>query len=46
MKVSFASLWNSNGVVSRGTYALIGFAGSAIKYNLDRAVALIGFNRH
>jgi uncharacterized membrane protein YhaH (DUF805 family) len=29
-----------NGVVNRGTYALVGFVGFAIKHNLDRWIAL------
>jgi len=42
----FAQLWSSSGTVNRGTYALVGLAGFAIKHNLDRLVAFFGFHRH
>lgn len=45
MKISFSELWNPNGTINRGAYALVGFVGFAIKYNMDRAVAIFGF-RH
>ncbi|HEY1465308.1 MAG TPA: hypothetical protein VGF44_17975, partial [Terriglobales bacterium] len=44
--ISFAALWDPNGAIGRGVYAFIGLAGFAIKYNMDRAVALFGFDRH
>jgi hypothetical protein len=37
-------LWSSAGTVNRGTYALVGLAGFALKHNLDRFVAF-GFHR-
>jgi uncharacterized membrane protein YhaH (DUF805 family) len=51
MKSSFANflssrIWSSDGSIGRGSYALIGFVGFAIKYNLDRVVAVFGFHRH
>ena len=39
MSVTFKSLWQWDGKVSRGTYALVGIIGLAIKHNLDRFVA-------
>ena len=37
-------LWRFDGTVNRGTYALVGFLGFAIKHNLDRLIAsLLGF---
>jgi hypothetical protein len=41
----FAQLWRSAGTVNRGTYALVGLIGFAIKHNLDRFVAFYGFHR-
>lgn len=35
----FADLWTWRGSVGRGTYALVGAIGFAIKHNLDRMVA-------
>jgi len=39
------SLWRPSGTVGRGVYALIGIFGFAIKHNLDRAIATLGFHR-
>jgi len=39
MAGEFGSVWNWNGKVSRGTYALTGAIGFAIKHNLDRYIA-------
>ena len=36
---------STRGTVSRGTYALVGILGFAIKHNLDRLVATYGFHR-
>lgn len=35
----FGSVWSWNGKVSRGTYALVGAIGFAIKHNLDRYIS-------
>jgi len=45
MKISFATLWRSSGTVDRGTYALVGVLGFALKHNLDRVVASLVFHR-
>ena len=45
MKTSFADLWRPSGAVDRGTYALAGLLGFALKHNLDRLVAGYGFHR-
>lgn len=37
--MNLASIWTWNGRVSRGTYALAGFLGVAIKHNLDGLLA-------
>lgn len=39
MATTFGSLWRWDGKVSRGTYALVGICGLAIKHNLDRFIA-------
>jgi uncharacterized membrane protein YhaH (DUF805 family) len=39
MATTFGSLWRWDGKVSRGTYALFGICGLAIKHNLDRLIA-------
>lgn len=39
MALTFGSLWRWDGKVSRGTYALFGICGLAIKHNLDRFIA-------
>jgi uncharacterized membrane protein YhaH (DUF805 family) len=45
MKIKFADLWRSSGTVDRGTYALVGLVGFALKHNLDRLVATSVFHR-
>jgi len=45
MKITFADLWRSSGTIDRGTYALVGVVGFALKHNLDRLVATYGFHR-
>lgn len=45
MKISFADLWRSSGTIDRGTYALVGLLGFALKHNLDRLVAGLVFHR-
>jgi uncharacterized membrane protein YhaH (DUF805 family) len=41
----FDTLFSTRGTVDRGTYALVGLIGFAIKHNLDRIVATYGFHR-
>jgi hypothetical protein len=41
----FLNLWQWTGTVDRGWYALVGFVGVAIKYNLDRFLAQVIFDR-
>lgn len=45
MKISFLDLWRPSGTLSRGTYALVGVLGFALKHNLDRLVATYVFHR-
>lgn len=45
MRITFADLWRLDGTVERGTYALVGFLGFALKHNLDRVVATSLFHR-
>lgn len=45
MKTRLSTLWDPNGTVNRKVYALVGITGFAVKYNLDRAVAVWGFHR-
>ena len=45
MTIKFADLWRSDGTVDRGTYALVGLVGFALKHNLDRLVATYVFHR-
>jgi hypothetical protein len=45
VKITFSELWRTSGRVDRGTYALVGLVGFAIKHNLDRLVATFGFHR-
>ena len=45
MGFRMANLWRWDGTVERGTYALVGLVGLAIKYNLDRLVARVVFDR-
>ena len=41
----FTRLWSPYGSVSRGTYAVVGIVGFALKHNLDRFVASFVFSR-
>jgi uncharacterized membrane protein YhaH (DUF805 family) len=43
--VKIDELWSPSGTIGRGTYALTGLIGIAIKHNLDRLVATIAFNK-
>ena len=45
MKIRFGDLWRSGGTIDRGTYALVGVLGFALKHNLDRFVAGYWFHR-
>jgi uncharacterized membrane protein YhaH (DUF805 family) len=45
VKMTFADFWRPTGTISRGSYALIGLLGFALKHNLDRLVAGYGFHR-
>lgn len=45
VQMKFRELWTWNGTLDRGTYAVIGLIGFAIKHNLDRLVATAGFAR-
>ncbi len=45
MKITFAELWRPTGTVDRGTYALVGVLGFALKHNLDRLIATYFFHR-
>ena len=45
MKITFADLWRSSGTVDRGTYAVVGLVGFALKHNLDCLVATSVFHR-
>jgi hypothetical protein len=45
MKTTFGDLWQSEGTIGRGMYAVVGLFGFAIKHNLDRFVASFGFHR-
>jgi hypothetical protein len=45
MRLALGHLWRSSGSVDRGTYALVGVVGFALKHNLDRLVATYGFHR-
>jgi uncharacterized membrane protein YhaH (DUF805 family) len=45
MKTTFGDWWRPSGTVSRGTYALVGLLGFALKHNIDRLVAGYGFHR-
>jgi len=45
MRFTFADLWRPSGTLDRGTYALVGLLGFALKHNLDRFVAAYGFHR-
>src|ERR1700676_3494580 len=43
--MKFGEWWRPSGTIGRGTYALIGLLGFALKHNLDRFVASFGFHR-
>jgi len=43
--MSFRKLFSWEGTVDRGTYALVGLIGFAIKHNLDRLIAALFFHR-
>jgi hypothetical protein len=45
MKIAFADWWRPSGTIDRGTYAVIGLVGFALKHNLDRLVATYVFHR-
>jgi len=45
MRVKFRDLWMWEGTLDRGSYALIGIIGFAIKHNLDRLIASTVFDR-
>jgi uncharacterized membrane protein YhaH (DUF805 family) len=45
MKLTFGDLWRGSASIGRGTYALVGVVGFALKHNLDRFVATYGFHR-
>lgn len=44
-RLQFSDLWKWEGTVSRGTYALVGLLGFALKHNLDRWLAQVVFGR-
>jgi hypothetical protein len=45
MKIALRDLWQPAGTIDRGTYALVGVVGFALKHNLDRLVATYVFRR-
>jgi hypothetical protein len=45
MNIKLADLWRPGGTIDRGSYALVGVLGFALKHNLDRIVATYGFHR-
>jgi hypothetical protein len=45
VRITFGDLWRPSGTVDRGTYALVGVFGFALKHNLDRSIAYYGFHR-
>ena len=45
MKLSAAQLFRPIGTINRGSYAIIGLLGFALKHNLDRIVATYVFHR-
>lgn len=45
MKIRFGDLWRLSGTVDRGTYAVVGVLGFALKHNIDRLIAMYGFHR-
>lgn len=46
MRAKISQLFSFNGMISRGTYAVVGVLGFSLKHNLDRFVASYFFNRH
>lgn len=45
MKRMLSHFWTGEGLIDRREYALVGIIGFAIKHNLDRVVATVGFHR-
>jgi len=45
MKIRWRDLWTWEGTLGRGAYALIGIILFAVKYNIDRLIASLAFNR-
>jgi hypothetical protein len=45
MKIALRDLWQPAGTIDRGTYAVVGVLGFALKHNLDRLVASYVFGR-
>jgi hypothetical protein len=45
MKMTFADWWRPTGTIGRGTYALVGLLGFALKHNIDRLLAGYAFHR-
>jgi len=45
LQIRFSDLWKWRGTVDRGTYALVGVVGFAIKHNIDRLIANRIFGR-
>jgi hypothetical protein len=45
MKIKLRHLWHLDGTIDRGTYAMVGVIGFALKHNLDRMVASFIFHR-
>jgi hypothetical protein len=45
MKITFVDFWRPGGTIDRGTYAVVGLVGFALKHNLDRLVAVLAFHR-
>src|SRR3954451_2881261 len=45
MKIKWSDLWDPRGAVDRGTYAVVGALGFALKHNMDRAMAAYVFHR-
>lgn len=44
-KITLSDLFRPSGTIDRGTYALVGIIGFALKHNLDRLIATLGFHR-
>ena len=45
MRNAWIDLWRPSGTVDRRRYALVGAVGFAVKHNVDRLVATLGFHR-